>query len=171
MMGNNTINRIITGTAAKYINVAEIKGNLGWKDKLFEKAMAAVGWYKGAHWCAFFMEKVWREAYSEYYKFEPEKHAKAMVLLGKLCSGNSQRTYRNFKASGVFTTGNEPVTGAAAIWKYTGISGHTAACIIEIDPVKKQFKSIEGNAGDKVAVRLHKFGEKNLLGFIYPKEF
>ncbi len=170
-METNGINIAIAETAMQYVNIEEIRGNLGWKDKLFEKAMAAVGWYKKAHWCAFFMEKVWVEAYMEYYKEKPAIFGRAKKLLGRLCSGNSQRTYRNFRDSGVFDTGSIPAIGAAAVWKYAGLSGHTAACIIEIDHNNKIFKTIEGNAGDKVAVRKHKFGEKNLLGFIYPKEF
>ncbi len=169
-------------TAYKYLNTKEIPDNRGWFNKAFQKVMENVGWRMGQHWCAYFMELVWKEAYKTvYYKtalmgadryflnsFEHE-WLKIDKILNKLCSGNSQATFRNFKNSNIFETGTIPALGAAVIWKYSGTAGHTAACVVEI--TDKGFYSVEGNSKNNVTKNYHPIDESHRVGFIYPKEF
>jgi hypothetical protein len=192
-----TIQEHIIKTAQKYLNEKEIPDNRGWYNKALQKVFELVGWRKGQHWCAYAMELVWKEAYKEYFnsKLMPiEKEApiselgnaifkkinndvveleivKTNKLLTKLCSGNSQKTFRNFDNSDDFETGKHPALGAAVIYKYSGSSGHTAAAVVSINLEKQTFDSIEGNSKNKFSLNKHKFNEPNRLGFIYPKEF
>lgn len=186
----NKIQTELINVALKYLGEKEIPENKGWVNKTLQKAMELVGWRRGQHWCAYFMEMVWKEAYGMYLMHKPEnnkgtidgihytimstenlgKESKIHKLLSKLCSGNSQKTFRNFEKSGIFETGSTPALGAAVIWKYSGSAGHTAAVVTEVF-ADGTFKSVEGNAGNKVSLRFHKADEPNRLGFIYPKEF
>ena len=174
----------IIQTAYKYLGEKEIPDNRGWYNKALEAVFKSVGWRYGQHWCAYTMELVWREAYKQYFKdnsnftilhgIDLANTQKCLYVderLTKLCSGNSQKTFRNFEKSDIFETGKVPSLGAAVIWKYKGSSGHTAAAVVEIDTDKQVFWSIEGNSGNKVSKNKHKFNEHNILGFIYPKEF
>jgi len=184
----NIIESEIVKVATKYLKTKEIPDNRGWYDKAFEKAMQKVGWRFGQHWCAYFMELVWKEAYNKYFDNKEQKYTtistptisgvfnnteidrkSTLNLLTKLCSGNSQKTFRNFQKSGIFKTGKEPRVGAAAVYKYGITTGHTVACVTEV--TFNGFHSIEGNVSNKVICRSHLANEPNLLGFIYPVEF
>jgi len=184
------INDEIVKVAQKYLNEREIPDNRGWYNKALEKAFKAVGWRYGQHWCAYTMELVWKEAYIKYFSAKIKENPPAYIgmgitiingsydakmvkifeLLTKLCSGNSQKTFRNFEKSKDFQTGKEPKIGAAVVWRHNSIAGHTAACVTQIMP-NGNFYSIEGNAGNKVSKKFHNFKETNRLGFIYPTEF
>jgi hypothetical protein len=161
----NNIESAIIDTARKYPGKKEIPQNRGWRDKVLEQAMKLVGWRRGDHWCAFFMELVWKEAYLQVYPGRKD----IQKLLCKLCSGNSQRTFGNFSKSGIFKTGTEPKPGAAVIWKYEGTRGHTAAAVVHVGD--DFFSSIEGNVNDGIFTRIHRLDEPNRLGFIYPATF
>ncbi len=161
----NDIQNAIIETARKYLGVKEIPDNRGWVDKLFEKAMKTAGWYNSANWCAFFMEMVWREAYHNLYPGRKD----IQKLLGRLCSGNSQRTFRNFSKSGIFRTGSRPEPGAAVVWRYEGTRGHTAAAVTHAE--ESFFCSVEGNVRNGVISRIHRIDEPGRMGFIYPAMF
>ena len=98
----------IVEVAKRYIGQTEKPNNSGFTDALFEQRMKDTGWSKGASWCSFFCELVWKEA----YKDSPETQA-----LDKLFSGSATATFKNFdlaKSSG-WETGQTPKPGALAV--------------------------------------------------------
>jgi len=171
------MNRSIKEIAESFIGKQEISGNLGFKDKEFEKKMKGVGFEKGFAWCSLFSELVW----TEYYR-QP-KTPVAMAKIKKLCSASAVTTYNNFKndPEKTFTVSQTPKVGAIVIWKHgKGPMGH-AGIVVEVLPDGKTFKSVEGNTnaaggreGIEVALKTRKIGQPflekglNVAGFIYP---
>jgi len=163
----------IVKIAKKYIGQTETQNNSGFNDKLFEQRMKDTGWIKGASWCSFFCELVWKEAYVGTPIFNE---------IEKLFSGSATATFKNFdlaKSSG-WETGQTPKPGALAVWRLgNGWQGHIG---IVIDVHQGKFSTIEGNTNDKggregyiVANKMRVLGGKyqpnglNLIGFVYPK--
>lgn len=163
----------IIQTAKKYIGKTEKNANSGFTDELFEKRMKDTGWVKGASWCSFFCELVWKESYLGTPQFDE---------IDKLFSGSATATFKNFdlaKQSG-WTTGQQPKPGALVVWRHgSGWQGHIGI-VIEDNGIS--FKTIEGNTNDKggregyiVAVKnrvlnaMYMPNGLNLIGFVYPK--
>jgi len=168
------MNKTIEEIARGYIGQQEIAGNLGFKDKLFEKRMKEVGFEKGFAWCSLFSERVWTDFYQQ--KGTPV----ALAKIKKLCSASAVTTYNNFKADGSFIVSSTPKIGAIVIWSHgSGPQGHAGIVVEIVDSTT--FKSVEGNTNDQggregieVAEKTRKtnnpFSSKglNIKGFIYP---
>lgn len=164
----------IAEIAKSFIGKQEISGNLGFKDKEFEKKMKDVGFEKGFAWCSLFAELVW----TEYYR-QPGTPV-AMAKIKKLASASALTTWNNFKADGTFIVSQIPKVGAIVIWTLgKGPSGHAGVVVEVVDNIN--FKTVEGNTnaaggreGIEVALKNRKinqpFLEKglNIKGFIYP---
>lgn len=164
----------IISYAFEYLGKEEIKGNMGFKDPVFDAKMDSVGFKDTYAWCCLFTELVWIEAYKD---FNPEMLA---VLTDEFSAG-TVRTFRHFKALG--WVGDVPEYGDIVIWQSykngkAKTSGH-AAIVMEVNG--NTIKTIEGNTNDKggregyiVAERTRKIDFKNnnglrMLGFIKPK--
>ena len=161
--------------AKSYLGQEEITPNLGFKDYSFNAKMNAVGFYKGASWCGFFVMLVMHEVYSD----DPE----AWAYLHKYLSASTHTMWLNFKASKEIVTGQVPKIGAVVIWQEgNGTSGHTGI-VTAVDADGKHFVSVEGNTdgnggrnGYRVWNNLHLIGQPhsekglNLLGFGYMPE-
>lgn len=158
--------------AKSYLGQEEIQPNLGFKDADFNAKMDAVGFYRGASWCGFFVMLVMKEVYQD----APE----IWSYLHKYLSPATHQMWLNFRASKEIITGQVPKVGAVVIWQEgdTG-SGHTGI-VTSVDPDGKHFVSIEGNTngqggreGFRVWNNLHILGQPhsekglNILGFGY----
>jgi len=172
-----TINETIVYTARKYLGQQEIRGNLGFKDTVFEELMEQVGWQTGQAWCAYFAELVWKQAYSNYNK--------TMVkTLDRLFSAGAVKTYNNFFNSDEFEVDRVSTPGCVVIWQYykdnkPHWSGH--AGIVTRGYENNFFETIEGNTNSKggregieVSKKLRpldfepKYRGLVLKGFIHP---
>lgn len=168
-----TLRGSIVSYAFEYLGQEEIKGNMGFKDPVFNDKMNSVGMIDGYAWCCLFTELCWVEAYKE---FNPE----VLPLLAKEFTAGTVRTFRHFKSLG--WTSKTPEAGDIVIWQsYKGgrakTSGH-AAIVIEVNG--KSLKTIEGNTNDKGGREGYIVAEKNrtinfnndnglrMLGFIKP---
>lgn len=165
----------IVAIAQSYRGIIEVKGNKGFGNKAFEDKMRALGFYTGAPWCSFFVELVYREAYTD--------HNGMRAVINLCCSGNAQDTLRNFIANGTFATGTVPKIGAIVIWQMgSGTNGH-AGIVVGVDLINNTMTTIEGNTnatgsreGDRVAqkprtiTRPIKTDGLNVKGYIYPFE-
>jgi hypothetical protein len=164
----------IIAAAKSIIGQHEKAGNSGFVDPLFEKRMQQVGWLKFQAWCAYTVELIWKEAFTD-------KHS-LYTLIDKLFSGSALATWNNFKQSKQFSTGQIPKAGAIAIFQHGRSSqGHTGVVVEVLKP--NVFAAVEGNTNDsggregiEVADKIRKTGLPfnprglNLLGFIYPPE-
>lgn len=155
----------------QWVNYTEVKPNKGFTDPTFDKLMRTYTPFEnGFAWCACFMILCWTWIYKDTVNLLPR--------LKKLFSANSQQMWRNFRDSEFTTSTTTPVLGAAVIFGDVGstVSGHTAACIIDINPDGKHYTSVEGNVNDKVSIVNHVVGAPHpvtgleFLGFIYPIE-
>ncbi len=88
----------IVEIARAYIGQEEKIRNSGFKNRWFERLMRAVGFYKGAPWCAFFVKLVWKEARVDH----------------SLISGSVRQTMLNATKAGNWHT--YPVKGCIVIW-------------------------------------------------------
>lgn len=167
----------IVEIANKYIGKKEIAGNMGFKDAEFQKRMEAVGFLKTQAWCSYFVELVWKEAYTN---SSPESVA-ILKKLDKLCSASATATFKNFELDATFKVGQIPSPGAIVIFRHgIGWQGH-AGIVVAYANGEKSFSSVEGNTnaaggreGIEVALKSRKLGlplQKNglnIVGFIYP---
>lgn len=160
--------------AYEYLGKEEIKGNMGFKDPIFDAKMDSVGFKDGYPWCALFCELVWVEAYKD---FCPE----LLPVLAKEFSAGTIKTFRNFKKLG--WTSEVPEEGDIVIWQsYKNGKGKTtghAAIVMAVNG--RTISTIEGNTNDKggregyiVAKKTRKINFTNnnglrMLGFIKPK--
>lgn len=164
----------IIADAHSYKGQEEIQPNVSFKDPGFLKKMLAVGFYKGASWCAFFVMLVLFQVYADV--------PLTLALLKKYCSASTQTMWANFKASKEFVTGMIPKVGAIAIYKdRKGKGGHTGL-VIAVNPDLIHYELSEGNSntggsanGFEVAENLHSTetplnSELELLGFVYMPE-
>lgn len=167
-------NKIIE-VANQYVGIKELKGNMGWEDKIFEAKMKKIGWYKTAPWCMFFVKLVWTQAYAELYPTD-NTHILSIISSnitgGSIDSAERVKKYKDFQFSGV------PQPGAIAIYRKTATTGHGAIVITAGEDITV---NIEGNTngagsrdGDKVARKNRAYKTKSgleLLGFVIPKVF
>ena len=144
---------------------------MGFKDKVFEKKMEAVGFVKSYAWCALFAELVWTEAY---------KGSGLVNVLKKLFSASATTTYKNFDIDGTFKVSQTPQIGAVVIWRHgSGWQGH-AGIVVSIDgdnigTVEGNTNAAGGREGIEVAAKVRKWKDApyqanglNLVGFIIP---
>lgn len=161
--------------AKVYKGQQEVQPNLSFKDPLFLKKMLAVGFYRTASWCGFYVMLVLFDVY---------KDAPSLLsALKNACSASTQTMWENFKASKSIITGQIPKLGAVAVWEEgNGTNGHTGV-VIELNADGKHFTCSEGNSnsdgsrnGYEVAENTHVIGLPhsikglNLLGFAYMPE-
>jgi hypothetical protein len=170
---------LIVKHAENHIGFREIPGNQGFRDKLFEERMREIsGWYKGAAWCAFFVELMWREVYRQIDENIDKE-------LEELFSASATKTWDNFLNSPRWIASKYPVRGSVVIWQkyYNGKPnwrGHAALLVEKLSSEK--IKTIEGNTntegsreGQVVAekTRTMNFNDTNGLvmkGFIHPRQ-
>lgn len=168
----------IISIAKSYIGEQEILGNKGFKDRGFQAAMSAAGWYMDASWCMFFAKMVWMQTYLgslPYRKIDAK------------FTGSALGTYYNIAHDGTFQISLTPVPGAIVIFKEgTDPAKHEGHAGIVTERMGNQFKSIEGNTnagadpnireGYIVAEKIHILNQPpnshglNLVGFIIPNE-
>lgn len=160
--------------AKSLVGQKEISGNAGFKDPDFEKRMAEVGWKKGEAWCSYAGELVWKSAFGYDHVL--------YHIIDKLFSASAVQTWKNFKKSEYFKTGQVPKRGALGIYQLgDGWPGHLV--IVVVDEPKPIFETVEGNTnasggreGIEMAEKKRKTGEPfgkkklNLLGFVYLPE-
>lgn len=168
-----TLRGSIVSYAYEYIGQEEVKGNMGFKDPLFDAKMDSVGMVDGYAWCCLFTELCWVEAYRE---FDPE----TLPLLKEEFTAGTVRTFRHFKSLG--WTRKEAEAGDIVIWQSykngkAKTSGH-AAIVTKV--VGDTIHTIEGNTNDNggregyiVAEKVRPIDFKNnnglrMLGFIKP---
>jgi hypothetical protein len=169
-----TIRGAIVSYAVDYIGQQEIKGNMGFHDKDFDKKMRDMGFINGYAWCTLFAELCWHLGYED---FDTDSHK----ILSSNFHAGSVRTFRAFKKLG--WTSNIPEYGDVVIWQtYKAgkpqTSGH-AGIVIEVKD--GEIITVEGNTNDKggregieVAQKTRKLDFTNnnglrMLGFIKPK--
>lgn len=164
----------IVSAASYYIGQLEKKANSGFVSEAFEKEMKAVGFYKGAPWCMFFVKLIWKKAY--------RKHETLSGVVNRMLNGSALMSYNNMKNNKSFELCDEPLPGSIVIWRYGNTDkGHAGIVIAKIDA--NTFKTIEGNTnqhgsreGEIVAEKLRtlirpfKSDGLNLIGFINPIE-
>lgn len=158
----------IVAVANSYVGQREKPGNLGFIDSAFEEKMKAVGWFKGAAWCAYFSKLVYKEA------MQKEKLADIQKLMS-LFSPMAIVTYRKFDSAG-YNTDKTPKLGSLVVWqKGTTAQGHIGIVTKEIS--SKNWISVEGNTngegsrdGEVVAAKNRTItgaGSLKMLGFIH----
>lgn len=162
----------VINIALSYVGKSETPNNSGFKDSVFQKKMEEVGWAKGAAWCSYFAELVYKEAACD---------SVIRGLLGKLFSGSATATFKNFDLDGTYKTGKLPKPGSLAIYRHgTGWQGHAAICVGEGNPSTGTFPTVEGNTNDQggregyIVARKNRYIKKaftptglNLVGHIY----
>jgi hypothetical protein len=165
----------IVSTAKAYKGQEEIQPNLGFKDPSFNSKMNAVGFYRTASWCGFFVMMVIFGVYTDVPVI--------LAYLKKYLSPSTHTMWANMRASKEIITGQTPKLGAIAIWEEgDGTNGHTGI-VIDVNPDGKHFTTSEGNSnsdgsrnGYEVAENTHTLGLPhsvnglNLLGFGYMPE-
>lgn len=111
----------ILAIAKGYIGQEEIQPNLGFKDPVFNAKMIAVGFYRSASWCGFFVMLVLFEAYADALDI--------LKYLKRYCSPSTHQMWLNFKASKEVITGHIPKPGAVCFWaEGDGTNGHVGIC-------------------------------------------
>ncbi len=173
------IKEIIKQTAESYIGQEEIRGNVGFKDKEFERKIKVCGFKVGQAWCSYFAELVWRSAYQNY-------NATIVPKINVLFNSSAVRTFANFKRTNDFLVREIPTVGALVVWQnYKNGEAHWTGhigIVAKVNKLNNQIITIEGNTNDnggregyKVAskVRNIDFSKKDnglvLLGFVHPK--
>ncbi len=165
------IDKIIQ-VAKGYIGQEEIQPNLGFKDVSFDAKMKAVGFYRGASWCAFFVRLVLNETYADVPVI--------LTCLLKYASPSTHEMWANFRASKEIITGQIPKLGSVVVWQEgSGTNGHTGI-VVSVSEDGKTFISVEGNAngnGGREGYRVwsnnhtiglpHSENGLNILGFGY----
>ena len=163
----------IAALAKSYVGITETPNNSGFKDKTFEKKIKETGWSKGAAWCAYFTELVWKEAFTG--------NAELTKRFDELFSGSATATYKNFDLNQLFTVSKDvPKVGALMIFRY-GNDWRGHACIVVQILNDNEVLCVEGNSNDdgaregyEVCLRKRKIKDKfkptglNLVGFVYP---
>jgi hypothetical protein len=171
------IEKEIVKAAYEFLGEEEIRGNKGFKNSRFEDLMKAVGWKVGQAWCSYFVELVWRWAYSQ-------QNSIIAAELEGLFSGGAVATFSAFEKSPDFETTRSPGVGSVVIWQYyaNGVARWQGHAGIVIRVHENYFETIEGNTNDdgvregyEVALRLRKYNYNTqdglrIKGFIKPKQ-
>lgn len=155
----------IVCNAVKYVGEKEVKNNMGFVNKDFEKKMIQVGFKNSYAWCCLFCKLIWFESDCKFWK---------------LISPSVIKTMRNFNDMG-YNLKADALPGSIAIFrnyknnKPLG-TGHAG---IVIDSDDKVFNLVEGNSnnngsreGDTVVYKTRSYNWKNqnglrLMGFIH----
>ena len=117
---------VVTDIALSYEGMEEVGNNAGWRNKAFEAAMKAIGWFAGWAWCASFVRLVYLEAARKVFGQNSPEYAE----LKKVLSHSVIRTYENIKKSGMFSIRhNYACPGDIILWSYGGGKGHTGIII------------------------------------------
>lgn len=165
--------RFIVNAARWYIGYTEKPNNGGFTNTSFEKEMLAVGFYKGAPWCAFFTKLILLKAY--------RNNAALTAIINSHCNGSALQTLNNLKNNKIFTIGTVPKVGAVVIWANgKGPAGH-AGIVGSVDLDNNTMQCIEGNTnnsgsreGNQVAIKTRTINREfranglNIAGYIYP---
>jgi hypothetical protein len=171
------IRDLIVSKALFYIGEQEVKGNQGFKNKIFENKMISVGFQHGFAWCALFGELVWREA-------GQDVNTSLDHILAKTFSAGAVKTFNNFKARKDFEISNTPTPGDLVVWQSykRGKASWTGHLAIVVGVEDDHFETVEGNTNSKggregIEVALKKrnynFQTTNglrILGFIKPND-
>lgn len=163
----------IVETAKKYLHIREYGGNnKGFNDVTFQNDIKEVGWRPTYAWCSLFTKLIWKEVFSVYCP-------NLIPAILKYIQAGCMNSWRAFKSSKEFRTGNIPRPGAIGIFQSTKDKalGHAVICTSNLLPGNK-FNTIEGNTnmsgsreGDRVAIKTRKVGlngSLNFIGFVYP---
>lgn len=173
----------IIDVARGFVGISELSINAGFSNPGFQAEMIKSGWYKGAPWCAFFTETVYRLALTQ------QGEAKLYGNLKHLFSGSALETMRNFEKKG-YTLKQVPQPGDLVFWRIgNGTSGHTGLVIENPMRDSKLFVTVEGNTGrgsndpeqiirdgQGCMLKTRRYGTRhsdkggafNLMGFISP---
>jgi hypothetical protein len=131
----------IIEVAKGFVGISELSVNAGFSNPEFQKEMIKSGWYKGAPWCAFFAETVYRLALLQ------QGEERIWANLRPLFSGNALETLRNFQNKG-YTLKQTPQPGDLVFWQFgNGHSGHEGIAIENPLRDSKLFVTVEGNTG------------------------
>jgi hypothetical protein len=154
----------------------------GWKDQTFQKEMQSVGWQKNQMWCNYFSDLVWREAYKEVSATDScIDNAFKTTLKGKVIPPLTAGVFRTAIAARdagfgvVFSPGDTwnagilstnprfemPRPGDMVIYA----SGHVNIAV-EVDYIKKTWKTIGGNEGGKVSYDDDYWHTKTVFGIV-----
>ena len=103
--------------ALKWEGEKEIKGNMGFHNTKFQEMMEEVGHQEGQAWCSYFTELVWKEAYKRYKTEYVLSNQEVVDLLDQLFDPSAVATWRAFRRSSSFLTGECPIQGALVVWQ------------------------------------------------------
>jgi hypothetical protein len=163
----------VVAEASKYLGQKEISGNMGFREKWFDKLMRWAGFYNSAPWCAFVSKVVWVKALPE----QPD--------LARLMTGSALSTYERLERAG-YTTSTEPTQGALMVWRHykkgrpVGRNAHIGVCDTGANE-RETVVTYEGNTnsaggreGNEYCKKLRDYSSKawkvddglRLLGFI-----
>jgi len=174
------IDKLVT-MARSFVGQQEVAGNQGFADTKFQAEMMKSGFYKGAPWCSFFVETVFR------LTLEQALRPALWRNLEDLFSGSAMETLRRFEKKG-YTVKKIPSVGDLAVWRFgAGPAGHIGIVVEIGTPASKQFTTVEGNTrssspdsivreGEGVLLKSRRYGlahsDKrgafNLMGFVSP---
>jgi hypothetical protein len=168
-----TLVESILAVAKSYLNQEETPNNSGFKNLWYQKIMQAMGWYKGASWCAFTGKAIW------YNGFLPVDPIGAKLIL-KYANGSAIGSYNAFAKSKEFHVQQNPVIGALVVLSDgPGPFGHEG---VVTSLIPGGFTFISGNTSkagsregttvlDKTRLLNVPYSEKglNLVGFVVPQ--
>jgi len=116
-----TFSERVLDIARSYIGQTEIGDNAGWKDKVFETAMRAIGWMRGWAWCASFVRLVYLQAAEETWGRDSVRYKE----IKKALSHGVLKTYQLGQASPSFIIKHNPTPGGIILFDYGKGKGHT----------------------------------------------
>lgn len=160
--------KLAVAAARRDLGQREKPGNSGFLSVVFETEMKKVGWFRGAAWCDFAVEKWWKEAFAD--------NIEMTAVLSKMFTGGTLASWRNFSKSPLFKTGKTPAFGALGYYKHSATTGH-AVIVSSAATGSPAFRHISGNTnkggsreGYEVAEKDGTANDKRLLGFVYIPE-
>ena len=171
----------VVSTARAFVGQREVGNNAGFADSKFQAEMIKSGWYKGAPWCSYLVETVFRTALLD------ASRSQLWNVLENLFSGSAVETLHRFERKG-YTIKQTPSVGDIVVWRFgAGPSGHIGIVVGPISAGSKTFMTVEGNTrssspdsiirdGDGVLLKSRRYGTKmsnsrgafNLMGFVSP---
>jgi hypothetical protein len=153
--------------ASQDIGQEELKGNSGWKDKVFEAAMRSIGWHRGWAWCASWVRKVYLQAAEETWG----KNSCHYKRIKKVLSHGVLRTWNNMRKSPYFEVSDTAGEGMIGCLRHGKTRGHEYI-VLTIGEDKDRVRTIEGNtncAGERegkyVMSRVREEYPRNILGY------